>query len=343
MNLIITVSVAFVGALIAKKMRIPASYMTGSLIAVALYSVFTAKADMPMVIKPFIQIITGSYIGSGIRKSDIMGMKKIAKPIVISLLSMLIVMLFSSLILSKLFSFEMPTALLSAVPGGISDITLLSYEFGADVSIVALMQTTRLFVVLAFFPILIGKICGERSINKESYSSNTAKKKSFKNLLATLSIGLISGLFGYYMKVPAGALSFSLVATALYGVKMDCAYIPISMRRAVQLLSGALIGSGITMASIRNIPSLFIPILCIVTIYFGSNYIVSRVISSKTDIDRPTAMFATAPAGASDMVLIAMEMNLGINNTTVVLMQIARLVMVVTLIPAIIKWILIYL
>jgi len=59
-----------------------------------------------------------------------------------------------------------------------------------------------------------------------------------------------------------------------------------------------------------------------------------------TPVDRATAMFGTAPAGASDMVLIALDMDLNIDKTTVILIQITRLIVTVTIIPNLIKLIL---
>jgi len=341
MNIAVTFLVGSVGAFIGKKIKIPGGYMIGPLIIVSILSVCTPFAEMPQVVRPFIQIVAGAYIGSGIRRTDIQGMKKIIKPIMIALSLLVVTMAISASLLFLIFNFDLASALLSSVPGGISDITLLSYEFGADISTVAVIQTMRLFLVLTIFPPLIKQICAKENIeHHESDVENTKKELDWKNAFITLTIGLIAGLIGYTLKVPAGALSFSLIATAFYSCKTDKAEVPISLRRIVQILSGALIGCSITLDSALKFPSLLPAIVLVIILYFGGNLIVSKIITKFTTVDRPTAMFGTAPAGASDMVLIALDMDLGIDKTTVVLMQITRLVVTVTIIPNLIKLIL---
>ena len=336
MELIMTLCIALIGAIIATKLKIPASYMIGSLFSVVFFSIATGRASMPTSVKPLVQIVTGAYIGAGISKANIIGMRRILKPIAYSLTSIIIVMMFSAYMLYKVFGFDLPTALLSSVPGGISDITLLSYEFNADITTVALIQTMRLFFVLAVFPILIQRITTKNKVYDEQLKAYE-KPSSITDCTITLIIGSIFGIIGYLLKVPAGPLSFSLFATAFYNIKTDKAYVPVSMRKGVQLLSGSLIGCSITMASVVQFPKLIAPICFIMVVYFGANFLISTILSKKTHVDLATAMFSTAPAGASDMVLIAMDMEMDVDRTTIVLMQIARLVLVVTVIPNLIK------
>jgi membrane protein AbrB duplication len=341
MNIAITFSVGAIGAWIASKMKIPGGFIIGSLVIVAILSICTPFAEMPQVVRPFIQIVTGSYIGSGIRRADIQGMKKIIKPIIISLISIVVLMCISSFLLYSVFNFDLASALLSSVPGGVSDITLLSYELGGDVSKVAVIQTMRLSLVLAIFPPLIQRTCKKENI--EHHENTVEEKKpvvNSKHIIITLVIGLIAGLIGYFLKVPAGALSFSLVATAFYSCTSNHAGVPIQMRRVVQILSGSLIGCSITMESALKFPSLLPAIVMIIILYFGGNLVVSKIMSKLTPVDRATAMFGTAPAGASDMVLIALDMDLDIDKTTVILIQITRLIVTVTIIPNLIKLIL---
>ena len=341
MNIVITFSVGAIGAWIASKIKIPGGFIIGSLVVVSILSISTPFAEMPQIVRPFIQIVTGSYIGSGIRRADIQGMKKIGKPIIISLISIVVLMCISSFLLFSVFDFDLASALLASVPGGVSDITLLSYELGGDVSKVAVIQTMRLCLVLAIFPPLIQRICKKENIVHHEHADTEEKPVvNGKNILVTLIIGAIGGFTGYFLKVPAGALSFSLVATAFYSCTSNHAGVPIQMRRVVQILSGSLIGCSITMESAIRFPALLPAIIMIIILYFGGNLVVSKIMAALTPVDRATAMFGTAPAGASDMVLIALDMDLNIDKTTVILIQITRLIVTVTIIPNLIKLIL---
>lgn len=337
---VITVLVGYVSSKLAEYLKFPAPYLIGSLLGVAIFNIISQHAFMPFWVKPLAQMVAGTYIGMGIRRENLLAMRMIIKPILYALISVVFIMLFSSGVLYFVFDFDLPTALLSSVPGGISDITLLSYEFNADIAVVALIQTMRLCIVLAVFPLLIERIFSPQENVKTALVQPLKEVYEWNYVLITILIGGFGGAVGYLLKIPAGSLSLSMIFTAIYSCISSKAQLPVSLRRAAQLLSGALIGTSITITSMMGIPAMFPAMLFVMVLYFASNYFIARFISKRSELNHATAMFATAPAGASDMVLIALELNLEVDKSSIILIQIARLTLVVTLIPGLIQLIL---
>ncbi|AEC02944.1 AbrB family transcriptional regulator [Parasphaerochaeta coccoides] len=366
----VTIAVAFLGGFVGKKIRMPNPWMFGSLLAVSIFGLSTGKAAYPSDWKIIAQVIAGAYIGKNITRREVSRAGKIAVPALVSVVLMLVCMTISGFILHKFFGLSLTTALLSSVPGGVADITLMSSDFHADISVVALFQTSRLICVLTLLPQIARfrlrrvpatlKSAGEvmpaanasaaipavsaEGMNRASCPTDGTANSSAGSragghggtgidIMLTLLAAVAGGVLGKMSGIPAGALSFAMLFTAAYGIITRHARVPEFAKRIAQGLSGALIGSGVTWDFIRGVPSLVVPLVIVLAVYFACNWLVSSVIPRISGMDMETALFATAPGGASDIALIVSDIAPGADQGQVVLMHMIRLVAVVALVP----------
>lgn len=72
-----TLIVAFIGAGLGIRFRVPAGGMIGSLVAVAIYNYFSQMGYMPANLKIIGQIIIGGTIGMNFTKSSLAEMKQV--------------------------------------------------------------------------------------------------------------------------------------------------------------------------------------------------------------------------------------------------------------------------
>ncbi len=350
-NILATFAVAIVGALIAKKLKFPIPYMLGPMFLVAIVNVGTDFLYMPNEIKIITQAITGTYIAKGIKDSDLLGFKKLFVPIVILIGSFLIFTTIMGLTLHHLFGFDYPTAFLVAVPGGVVDMSLISYDLNANPSIVSVMQSSRLIFVLSTFPIMIktlsknaklkvGRVIPAKIQKESTFKINKVKIQDNKKIriLSTLVIGLIAGYLGYLTGLPAGALSVSLIVVTFLNVKTDLIDLPITFRQIAQVAAGSLIGSGINRGDLAEMSGILVPIIFVLVGYIIASFVISYLISRFSEIDFISAMFASSPGGASDMALIASEINSDAPKIAVI--QVFRLVLVIILFPLYVKFLL---
>ena len=131
--------------------------------------------------------------------------------------------------------------------------------------------------------------------------------------------------------MPAGTLTFSLVAVIVVKLLFDTQPMPMWVRRLAQVVSGFCIGAGITKEQIFQLRQLILPaiILCLgyILLCLGVGYMMARIFH----MDLREAMLCLSPAGASEMALIAAD--LGIYSTNLVVLQICRLLGVVIIFP----------
>ncbi len=336
--IIIAIISLFLIYILNKFINIPMPYLIIPLLSTIIFNLFVKEVEFVFNIKRVAQIITGTYIGSTINRRDLNNLDKTIIPILLSLFSMAFAMIISGFILVKFFNFDLATALLSSVAGGVSDITLMSYEFNANIGIVALFQTSRMLSIIVIFPKII-EVLNKNSKKTENITNKSSQtfEINYFNFLLTLIVGTVFGMLGVYINMPAGALTFSTIGTLIFSISTNKAIMPIFTRRIAQVISGILVGSSINYTIINNLEIYLFPVLIVLFILIANNIIISYIISKFTTMDRSTAMFGCAPGGAGDMVLIASEMKLDVNHPQIILMHVLRLITILTIFPFIIN------
>lgn len=156
-----------------------------------------------------------------------------------------------------------------------------------------------------------------------------------KNILITLVVATMGGIFGSRFKIPAGALVFSMLSVAIFSLLIKPIGLPQNFKIGAQIIIGSIIGSGFNREILGNMVKYFLPVLVSVLFMLSVSIFVGFLFHKITGLDLATALFSTAPGGLTDMVLIADE--LGAKTGIVVMVHFIRLVTVISFFPIIIK------
>lgn len=343
----ITFLIGAFGAYIAKKLKIPAPFMVGPMIFVGIFNSFTSIAYVYPWTRFLVQVIAGGFIGMSMDKEKVKTFKTMLKPAIVMIIGLLFLNISVGFFLYKTTKLDLLSSLFAAVPGGMSDMSIISSEMGADTSTVAIFQLARLIGVISLFPFLIREVHKRMSHHEDlthkdvnvTQNINTKKHKNINvnEILISLVISFTFGAFGKFTGIPAGTMIFSLIGISLMKISKDKGYMPLLLKQLAQILAGTFIGCGITKTVAYNLKSFTIPIIIMVLLYIILCGILGYIMSKLFEIDIITAMFCCTPAGASDMALIASD--LGANTPNIALLQIIRLITVIVLFPSVIKFI----
>lgn len=353
-NFLVTLMVATVFSLIALKMKVPAGALLGAIVGVILLNTFTQIAYFPQNIKIVSTSLVGTYIGCHVLPKDLQLIRDNIKSALIMVLVMLIYNLISSKILTLTSHIDFCTAFLALAPGGVTDMSLVALDMGANVSTVSTIQMLRLIIVIGITPFIIkynvvfyrnmgyreGQII-EQSLKENSKLKNENRQplkfnkiRSIK-LFITLVIGLSSGTLGKFIGFPAGNLCFSICAVAALNIFTDKGHMPLSLRRFAQMLSGALIGIRFSLGDLSLIWDSIIPILMIMVGWLILNQVLGFAINRWSRIPLITALLSSSAGGMTDMGIIASEM--GFNSTLITYFHFTRLLSVLLFYPIIIQ------
>lgn len=335
MKIILTLLIAAVGYLIAKKIKLPVPAMIGSMLAVGIFNVFFDRAFMPASIKVFTQGIAGIFIGIQIEKEFFQNIKYYLKPLALLMLMLTINTFIVGIINAQISKLDILTSLLASIAGGTTDVSLISLDLGADASSVAIMQTFRLVSALSIFPSWINFLT-KNDVTTQKNTINSIKStlsgtSQYFKLILTIIIAFVASYIGKITNIPAGSLIFSAVTIMIINLTTDWIYVVRDVKTLSQLLAGSLIGVTFTKNTFANLPTLLIPIVTLFISYVIINYLFSIFCVKLKWLDRKTALFSSCPAGASEMALIAAES--GADLPAIGLIQVSRLIYSISVMP----------
>lgn len=334
--ILLTLVAAFTVGYALDRLRVPGGMMIGAVIGACLLGVTTGISEMPKAAKITAQIIAGGFIGSGVSRQELHEMKTVARPAAILLPYLLIVNVIAGVLIYLVSPLDLITALLCCTPGGINDIPMIAADLGADASKVLIMQFIRFMMGIALFPALIRLQTGSVS-GKEDVIKRTEEKPKWLPVLLTLIVAAGFGLLGNASPIPSGTMAFSVLGSILFKFIYPKAQVPRTVRKVAQCLAGAYVGAGIGILQILEIPYLVLPIVILLACYLIGALCASTCFEKTKCFTHTEAMLAATPAGASDMALISAD--LGIRNIKLILLQILRLIIVISFFPTILSFI----
>ena len=347
-----TLMIALIGALIALKFKIPAACLIGSMFAVALYNACTASAFFPAHIKVFSTSLVGSYIGCKVSRKDLFELKKVWMPALLMAIAMLGYNMLASLFLCGMTSISGRTAIFALAPAGITDMSLVALDMGADAALVSTAQILRLMTVVSFSPLLIQRsisfLGGGTSAVEPERGGNLKMKPpelgeklreltsvEWKRTALTLLVGLPAGLIGKISGFPAGNLVFPMCVVMTLNLTTDKVFMPRAFRQAAQTLSGALIGVQFSLNALLNLKGDFVFILIVTAGWLVLNQVLGILLHRSTGLPMVTTFFASAAGGMAEMGIIAVE--LGAKSIQVMTFQLARQLSVLLFYPILVQ------
>lgn len=311
--------------------------MVGAIVAVMILSLASDLAYMPSQAKVAAQCLAGAFIACGVDRSDLKNIPSLKGPLLVLLGSLLAVNLVLGLLIWQCSPLDMLTALLCAVPGGMSDTPIIAADLGADASKVAILQFVRMSAGIGLFPSLILYLSKEEEQTAAASERGRPGKAPCRPLdfPITLAAAFSCGIVGKLSGIPAGTLVFSMFGVIAFKLLLGRARLPVYAKRLAQVLSGAYIGCGITREDLLELKYLVIPAVLILAGYFLNSVLTGRLLRKLFGFPLRSAMLIATPAGASDMALISSD--LGVESKVVIELQIIRMVLVISIFPQIIS------
>lgn len=154
--LLFYIIIAYIGGLIAKRIRIPTPYLMGAMLSISIASLIGLNVPiMPSLFVRAAQISFGVYLGVSIDIKKLEVWRRILPITLISTLAVITISLLGGYFLTKFYSMDLLTGFLSTAPGGMSEMAITAISVNADLSTVTTYQLFRiLFINLVTIPFL---------------------------------------------------------------------------------------------------------------------------------------------------------------------------------------------
>ena len=343
MNFLVTLLSAAAVGWVFFRFKIPGAVMIGALVGALALNVFTGLAYMPASAKFAAQIMAGAFIGCSFSRDDLKRLPMIAGPLTVILFTFFVLNMVLGFLIYWITPMDLLTSLMATVPAGMSDTPIIAAEIGADAGKVTILQFVRLVSGIAIFPSMISSYDRQVSrftVPEECNTASTIGECTNSRIprrlivLITLAAAIAGGWFGQAIGMPAGALTMSMIAVIALKLTMGFGSFPPFARRLTQLLSGAYIGCTMDGNDLAELRFLVIPMIIILIGYTVNCFAVGTLLHRVFKMERKVAMLAVTPAGARDMALISAD--IGVFSTDLVVIQILRMILVISIFPQII-------
>lgn len=243
---------------------------------------------------------------------------------------------FGFLICRRLGRLDVTTAAMSGMPGGLSEMIVMAPELGADVRSVSMVHATRLVILVSTVPLGLaasGMLAGIGTGQVNRTVDWTAGLPLW-DAAVLVAAGYLGMGLAARLRIPTPNLTGPLILSALaHALGLTDAAVPSLVIAAAQVVIGATIGQHF--AGVRR--SLLLTAILLGTVLTCFSIALAIVLALGLEwasgVPFAIGLLALVPGGLPEMSLIAISLDA--DPAFVSLHHLCRVVLIVTLVPAI--------
>lgn len=283
------------------------------------------------------QAVTGVVLGTYVQSSSLSAVADAWLPIAAVSAGTLGLSLLMGIGLARFARVDPPTAALGMIAGGASGIVGMSGDLGADDRLVAFMQYLRVLVVVLATPLLVGIAFGIGSGGgpaPDTYGHLLGDARGWG--LTAVAVGLGAAL-GAAARLPVASLLGPMIVTAAFalGAPAHGFVVPTGLRELAFAGIGLQVGLGFTVATLREVGRLLLPVLATVVVLLVACFGLALLLDVTTSASLLDSYLATTPGGLYAVVATAYGSHA--DTTFIVAAQTLRLFVMILLAPVVVR------
>lgn len=279
------------------------------------------------------QAITGVTLGGYLQSQSLSALADAWLPVTVVSAATLLLCLAAGDLMARATDVDEPTAALGMVAGGASGIVTMARELGADDRIVAFMQYMRVLLIVLATPLLVALFFPGQHGAAAAAGGSEPFLGTPADWGATIAIAAVGAGLGRIVRLPAGLLLGPLLLAAGLTLALpDGSFgVPPLLREVAFAVIGLQVGLRFTVATVRQLGRLLVPVLISVVVLVLACFGLAVVLHATTHASLLDAYLATTPGGL--YAVLAAAVGTGADTTFVVAVQSLRLLVMVLLAP----------
>ncbi|QOR37620.1 AbrB family transcriptional regulator [Billgrantia diversa] len=331
-----TLLLGLLGGSLAYWAGLPLPWLLGAMLATTLPSLAGVQLRSPGSARKAVLAVIGVMLGSAFSPDmagDVM-------PWTISLAMMLlatsVMWAFSFWFAHRVAGYSVETALYAGIPGGVSAVTAMAMESGADLRIVGLTHATRILILLLSIPPLLDVLGHVELGLRPAGSASWLWLPSLFDIAWLLGSGVVGIGLGRLLRLPNAFLfGPALVSAALHLTGLTHAVVPPSVLAIAQVIIGVSVGirfGGTPLAAVAfNLWMATLQAAVLMLIAIAAAWSIHAV----TGYSMAAALLANMPGGAPELSLVALS--LGIDPAFVTSHHLLRITALMLLMPLMLR------
>ena len=323
---VLLVAAVVVVALVLDAVGMPSPTLFAALlvgIAVALRAPDAFK--LPGQVFTGAQAVTGVTLGAYLQSSSLTTIADSWLPVALVSIATLLLSLGAGVVLSRVTELDPATAALGSIAGGASGIVGMSDELGGDDRLVAFMQYLRVLVVVLLTP-AVAALTGGHAAGGAPAEPAFGDVEGWVLTAAIAPVGVHLGRRAHLPSLIGPMIIAGALTLAGAGFT-----VPPALRETAFGLIGLMVGLRFTVATLRQVGRLVIPVLISLAALLVACFGLAVVLHLTTDVSLRDAYFATTPGGL--YAVLAIAVGTGADTTFILAVQALRVFVMILLAP----------
>ena len=304
-----TLVFAVIGGLTFGFLGIPAGYLSGSILIVGCAALAGRPMRIPAPFMRVLLVLIGVSLGAVVTPETLRGMATYPLSIGVLIVATTVISFCGAAYLRVVHRWDMLTAYLAAVPGGLSQVMALAIELKADVRAVVIVQTIRIVIIAVGFPALMALL--GLAGNAQRSIGGSFELAQIDELAVLVAASTIVAYAAYRARFPGGLLFGAMITSAaLHGSGTLHVVMPWWLSYAVMMAFGAVSGARFANTPVR----LLLHYLGAAFGSFATAVVITAVFAAllvqMVTLPLAEVMIAYAPGAVDAMLLLALALSL---------------------------------
>ncbi len=329
---LITLALSAGGGFLFQSLGMPAGWISGGLLAVAVASLAGFDSDVPQPVRAPVYLVLGLYAGGGVSQQTIHQMA--TWPLSFAILGVSLTALIASSYwwLHMRCGWDRNAALLASLPGALSFVMAAAEGMKTDLKTIAIAQSLRLLILVEGIPI-IALMIGHPMTS----AVTVAGSAGLGEIAILLTAGLVAALLLQRLQVVGGWMLGGLLASSgllLSGVVHARLPFPLVLPFVITL--AAITGSRFRPGDLWILPRILKPALIAFCLAFGISVVSASAVSFLLGVNFIQTLLAFAPGALDALIILAYQMN--VDPAYVAAHHVARFLAMVIAVPIVVRW-----
>ena len=325
----VTLAIGAVGGAIFGLLGLPAGWLTGGMVAVAIAAVAGTEVEIPAGLRNVAFVVVGSFLGTSVSPELVGELPRWPISLGVLIVNLMVLQWAAQTFLHRVCRWDRQTAFFAAIPGLLSYVIALALPTRADTSRIAVSQTIRIFLLVVFLPKAV-ELIGTAEPGAAAPAATLAA------IAVTLAGGALGGVAFSFIGIPAAPLLGALLVSGiLHGSGLIGGGLAQPLMIAAYIVLGSLVGSRFAGTTLKMLSAMAGASLGAFAVTMGVAALGAMIAAWLTDQPLSQMILAFAPGGIDVMTIMAFALHL--DAAFVAAHQLARFLMIAVYAPLLMK------
>ena len=329
-RIVLSLALGTAGGAVFYALSLPLPWMLGAMAVTAIASACGQPIAMSKYMRQIMIAVIGVLLGSAFNPAMLGQLGQWVASLTLLIVFLVVLAIAVPWFLRKA-GYDRATAYFSALPAGLTEMTIVGTENGGDAHIIALTHTVRVLLVAFIVPFTMVMLMG---YERPTSIGPAIADLSGGDVILLFGCGVAGLWIGNKLSLPAGALAGPLALSVIVHLAGLTASSPPGMLIATaQVVLGTSVGArfaGFTFATARRTAALSAGITFVMLALSGA---AAFTLGPIIDVNPMALLLALSPGGVTEMSLMALALNQ--DTAFVTTHHVARIALIVTIGPAV--------